>query len=419
MVPAEIAGVLFTADPATGNVDRIVIEGTLGLGDRLMSGRVSPDRVTLDKATLHVIERYSTNQRPCLDEALTRRLGNLACKVERLFGGPQDIEWAACGPDIYLLQARPVTGKRPVKAWEERQVWTNANSGEAVPDAITPLTYSMLMPFLQGLCDNLTGHLGFRIQAEGLMTLIAGRPYFNVNLGAALLRRAPGIKPEDIGKIFGGAHETLVRKGLIHLAPEDLPRLQFHPWQVIRGLPSVLVAMTRFMFLKDPRSVHTLPQPAGLSEVTAFDNYSDEALLEAIRAVLPTEQTGRDLALRFMGIVAFSLMLFFALSKRWFGSEGPALAGSLTAGLGTLHPAEAGRELWRLAKFAREHAPVRRAVEEEHSFAALEQRLLALNEGKAFLQRWHDLLARHGHQSRLGHADHSHGRVVADGREPG
>ncbi|HWI58652.1 MAG TPA: PEP-utilizing enzyme, partial [Bacillota bacterium] len=128
--------------------------------------------------------------------------------------------------------------------------------------------------------------------------------------------------------------------------------------------------------------------------------YSDEALLEAIRAALPTEQAGRDPALRFMGIGAFCLVAFFALSKRWFGAEGPALAGRLTAGLGTLNPAEAGRDLWRLAEFAQAHVPVRQAIAEERTFAGLQQRLLPLAEGQAFLERWHAVLARHGHHAR-------------------
>jgi hypothetical protein len=404
MVPAEVAGVLFTIDPTTGDTNRIVIESAPGLGETVVGGRVVPDRMVLAKPSLTIVSRTAggntTANAKILDDSVVQRLAILSRRVEGAMTGPLDIAWAMCGGAIYLLQARPATGRRLVKTWGERQIWTNGNSGEAVPDALTPMTYSVLMPFLQGLCDNLMGHLGFRIQVEHLLSLIAGRPYFNVNLGAALLRYAPGIKPEDIGEIFGGAHEPMVRKGLIQLKAEDLPHLQFHPWQMICGMPPVLVAMMRFLFLKGPQAVHALPLSPGPSGVTAFENYSDEALLESIRAALPTQQTGRHPALRFMGIGAFCLVAFFALSKRWFGAEGPALAGRLTAGLGTLDPAEAGRDLWRLAEFVQEHAQVRRAVEEEHSFTALERQLSTLDAGKAFLVRWHALLARHGHHAR-------------------
>jgi phosphohistidine swiveling domain-containing protein len=399
MIPAETAGVLFTADPTDGDAGRIVIEGTHGLGDKLVSGQVNPDRVSLDKATLRVINRHSVNQTPCLDESLMRRLGELAHKVERLFGGPQDIEWAACGPDIYLLQARPVTGKQPVKTWEERQVWTNANSGEAAPDALTPMTHSLIMPFMQGLLDNFIGYLGFRIRADEMISLIAGRPYFNVNIGQALLRYAPGIRPEDVGDIFGGAHEPMLRKGHIQLRPEDLPRLQFHPRQVLRGMPPMLVTLFRFLVLKNLKDVHVTPKPGPLPS-KAIEYLSDYALLEAIHAALPTEHTGRGPALRLMGIGAFSLVALSTLSKRWFGAEGPALAARLTAGLGTLDPAEAGRDLWRLAEFAARHTELRRAVEEETVFADFQRRLQVTKEGEPFLERWQAFLTRHGHHAR-------------------
>jgi pyruvate,water dikinase len=404
MIPADAAGVLFTIDPTTGDANRIVIEAMRGLGERVVGGRVAPERVILDRSSFTVVERHhgghAMGDPMVLDNHTTQDLATLSQRVEGALPGPLDIEWAICRGSIYLLQARPATAQQRVETWAKRQIWTNGNSGEAVPDPITPMTYSMFMPFLQGLCDNLMGHLGFRIRAEQLISLIAGRPYFNVNLGAALLRRAPCIKPQDIGEIFGGAHETLARKGLVQLEAEDLPRLQFHPWQVIRGMPPVVVAMMRFLFLKNPQAVHALPRSPEVSRGTAFENYSDEAFLKAIRAALPTEQTGHDPALRFMGIGAFCLVAFFALSKRWFGAEGPALAGRLTVGLGTLNPAEAGRDLWRLAEFAQAHAQVRQAVEEERAFAALEQRLRTLTEGKAFLERWHAVLARHGHHAR-------------------
>ena len=46
------AGVMFTIDPATGRTDRLVIEGAFGLGESVVSGRVSPDRYVVDKEAL-------------------------------------------------------------------------------------------------------------------------------------------------------------------------------------------------------------------------------------------------------------------------------------------------------------------------------------------------------------------------------
>ena len=56
MVSADAAGVVFTADPLTGDRGRIVMEATWGLGETLVSGKVGPDRIVLDKRTLRVVE---------------------------------------------------------------------------------------------------------------------------------------------------------------------------------------------------------------------------------------------------------------------------------------------------------------------------------------------------------------------------
>lgn len=105
MVPAEYAGVLFTADPITGERDRLVIEGVAGLGEALVSGQASGHRAVLDKRSLRVIEEDALLPRQALHAVA--RLGR---RIEAAFQGPQDIEWAWDGGRAYVLQARPMTG---------------------------------------------------------------------------------------------------------------------------------------------------------------------------------------------------------------------------------------------------------------------------------------------------------------------
>ncbi|MFJ9448338.1 PEP/pyruvate-binding domain-containing protein [Kitasatospora sp. NPDC101235] len=103
MVDPEAAGVAFTRHPVTG-ADQVVIEATAGLGDRLVDGAVTPQRWILDR-------RETTG--PQGDGVLTPKqahdLAGLAQRVEDLFGGPQDIEWALADGSIWVLQARPIT----------------------------------------------------------------------------------------------------------------------------------------------------------------------------------------------------------------------------------------------------------------------------------------------------------------------
>ncbi|MBA2380826.1 MAG: hypothetical protein H0V73_01830, partial [Chloroflexi bacterium] len=90
MVPAEVAGVAFTADPVTGDRDVVVVSAVRGLGDRLVSGEAGADE--------WVVQAGSASRRRAvedvLDASLAEDVAALARRVEAHEGGPQDIEWA-------------------------------------------------------------------------------------------------------------------------------------------------------------------------------------------------------------------------------------------------------------------------------------------------------------------------------------
>ena len=132
-VDVDRAGVMFTVDPASGARDRIVIEGAFGLGEVVVSGRVSPDRYVVDKSTLAVLAREIHSKtaviearpdggttlrevtgeealRPTLSDDEARELAELGRRIERHYNAPQDTEWAIdLDGRTWILQARPVT----------------------------------------------------------------------------------------------------------------------------------------------------------------------------------------------------------------------------------------------------------------------------------------------------------------------
>jgi phosphoenolpyruvate synthase/pyruvate phosphate dikinase len=132
MVRAEVAGVLFTCDPVHDRHDRMVVEAVIGLGEAAVSGQVTPDHYVLKRdgavkrAQIAVqpfaivpVESGGVEQRPLggeeggaqkLDEAQLRELARIGDELERRLGAPQDIEFAVEGGEIFVLQARPVTG---------------------------------------------------------------------------------------------------------------------------------------------------------------------------------------------------------------------------------------------------------------------------------------------------------------------
>jgi len=134
MVDARCAGVMFTRSPTTGDKSVITIEGAWGLGSAVVSGEVTPDRWVVAKLTGEIPVRDISDKHieqlpapgggiedrevpddrrkaPCLDDAELQGLRDVARKVERHYGKPQDIEWAVDRDSgkILLLQSRPET----------------------------------------------------------------------------------------------------------------------------------------------------------------------------------------------------------------------------------------------------------------------------------------------------------------------
>jgi pyruvate,water dikinase len=131
-IAAEASGVLFMRDPVTGAA-HMVVEGSWGLGPGVVEGLVQPDRWVISRdggvmeshiadkdiaivpeprgGTMQTAIDPSCRRRPCLSPELLQQLSHLASACERLFGSPQDIEWAVADNRVWLLQSRPITSK--------------------------------------------------------------------------------------------------------------------------------------------------------------------------------------------------------------------------------------------------------------------------------------------------------------------
>lgn len=138
MVDARSAGVMFTINPVTGDESQIIIEGTWGLGEAVVSGAETPDHFVVDKQTLEIIERkivkktaeYIRNletgktenavvpperqDKPCITDEEIHKLAQLGNQIDQHYGKPQDIEWAidrdlVFPENIFIVQSRPET----------------------------------------------------------------------------------------------------------------------------------------------------------------------------------------------------------------------------------------------------------------------------------------------------------------------
>lgn len=119
MVDAATAGVLFTANPVTGTRTETVINASPGSGQAVVSGAVNPDQFVLETASAKVRARTPGGRQPGRSPGLSgpqlQELTALGDRVQRLFGAPQDIEWAIdAGGKVWLTQSRPITTLYPL-----------------------------------------------------------------------------------------------------------------------------------------------------------------------------------------------------------------------------------------------------------------------------------------------------------------
>jgi len=143
MVFAQASGVLFTADPVSGNRKVVSVEAIFGLGEALVSGLVNADVFKVRDG--EVVSRTSQQDQPALRDEHVVRLAMLGRRIEAHFGRPQDIEWCVAGDDFHIVQSRPITTlfPIPITADEEKHVYISVGHQQMMTDAIKPLGISV------------------------------------------------------------------------------------------------------------------------------------------------------------------------------------------------------------------------------------------------------------------------------------
>ncbi|MEA2332889.1 MAG: pyruvate, water dikinase [Thermoleophilaceae bacterium] len=146
MVDAAVSGVMFTCNPVSGDPSSVAVNASWGLGVAVVGGEVTPDEYRVSKITGEVLHRTvgpkqieylphpsgtgtlradvpeNRQQAACLDDEQLGTLVDVGRRVERHFGGHQDVEWAIArgGEGLFVLQSRPVTTVRAAPPAERR-----------------------------------------------------------------------------------------------------------------------------------------------------------------------------------------------------------------------------------------------------------------------------------------------------------
>lgn len=169
MIPAHVAGIAFTANPATGNRSEMLINASYGLGEAIVGGHVTPDTYLVDRHDGRIIESMigsketmivsvggqgirtrevpeEQRQSKSLSLDMIQALIDVCKTIEQYFKIPQDIEWAHDGNRLWILQSRPITNL-PARPPVEVQ-WTSPRPNarlirrqvvEHMPGPLSPL----------------------------------------------------------------------------------------------------------------------------------------------------------------------------------------------------------------------------------------------------------------------------------------
>ncbi|MFD5202614.1 rifamycin-inactivating phosphotransferase [Streptomyces sp. NPDC058375] len=222
MVFPHASGVLFTADPVTGNRKVATVDAGFGLGEALVSGLVNPDvfrvrdgevvtrTIAAKERAVRALPAGGTGEvavdprqreRPALTDAQVVRLVTLGRRIEAHFGRPQDIEWCLVDHGFRIVQSRPITTLFPVPAREagdeENHVYVSVGHQQMMTDPMKPLGLSLwqltaLVPMLDAggrLFVDVTGRLASPASRDGLLDVMGkGDPLVRDALETVLAR---------------------------------------------------------------------------------------------------------------------------------------------------------------------------------------------------------------------------------------
>ena len=373
MVDADVAGVMFTANPVTGNRRQLVVDASPGLGESVVSGSVNPDRFVLDATTGVAVEvtvgdkrtavravagggtrteDANVSSRACLTPAQLRSLTALAGAVGVVYDSPQDTEWAIdADGNTWLTQARAITTLYPVpeSAAAGDRVFLCASLAQGLTRPITPM-----------------GRAAFRLIGTSAATL-AGHPPADrlrgpsgfVDSGQRIfvditpLLRHP--RARRVAVRVAGVMEARTRAVLQHL--EDDPR--FTPDQAPTGRAWPVVARILARTRAPLRLVHALISPSSAHrrvdriEQAVRDRWRIPTAATAVdRLDAVEERLGTDTFLVMPTVFPYAAagLLSIAIAQRLAPAEvGPVAFAEVRRGLPHNVTTEMDLDLWLLA----------------------------------------------------------------------
>lgn len=306
MLFPQASGVLFTADPVTGNRKIASVEAIFGLGEALVSGRVNADvfkvrdgeviakAIANKQLAIHASPAGGTQElaieperqaQPVLTDGQVVRLAQLGRQIEAHCGRPQDIEWCLVDGDFQIVQSRPITTLFPIPeaADQENHVYISVGHQQMMTDAMKPLGISF-----------------WQMTAARPMYEAGGRLFVDVTkelaspaIRTGLLRMAGKSDP-----LIGDALQTIIDRGFIRLLPDEPPAARppgggAAPIETDPAIVTQLIARTQASIAALKREIRLLSGTALLDFILAdipelrrilFDPQSSQVIMAGMEA---------------------------------------------------------------------------------------------------------------------------------------
>jgi rifampicin phosphotransferase len=410
MVGADVAGVLFTADPLTGDRDTMVINASWGLGEAIVSGTVNPDTWSVAKMDLAVRSREIGSKdvqvvhasdggteeipvpaekrgEPSLSDGELLELAAIGKSIEEHYRAPMDVEWALSDGRFYVLQARPITtlSDSPPQKYPAGD-FNRTMFLEIFPDPLSPAFTSVVGPLFGGMLDFTFRTLGFR-PPKGIppVGIFHNQPYFNQRyIEAALAAFRPATRRVFVGRIVnpfghhgGGAPYEL-----------SLPFLRM-AWRLLRLMRSLHMVL--------PREVERYQRSIAELDGIGVARLRDEEVLERVeRLVFASSSRLLNYDFLLIFLVRATYQALGKLLEPYFGAESEVIQARLVSGVTGNVTMETNIRLWNLASLAKRSPGVRQALEGDD--AEVRRRLGQTAEGRQFLNELDRFLAQYGHR---------------------
>ncbi|MFH1188257.1 MAG: PEP/pyruvate-binding domain-containing protein [bacterium] len=397
MVRSESAGVAFSINPAKPHSNALVIEAGFGLGEAVVSGKITPDTYIVNRSPLTILEKTINKQKNYLSPQDNRwitlsaeksqkqklrdndikQLSQLVLAVEKHFSFPVDIEWALEKGSLFIVQARPITTIKKTGQY----VWSNVNLAEVLPGVNPPLVTDYIIAGVEPAFRKMV-HMEKDVP---VIKVFNGRFYFNVTGIDSAIEKFFRIKNFSLMDFFGGENHKTKGKLLINIP------FYMKLWLGI----FVCFTVISSLFSKQKRRWHI---SSVNKKVTKLQKGSEEVhniahllfLTKECRSFLfPAIIHGLE---SILSEISF-YFAFAALSNKWLGEgKGNEL---LKSGEDELQFIQVFNELWNISRAILAEEKIADAFQATTQTIEAE---LILKQSLSIFPKYQNFLQKHGHR---------------------